>query len=184
MIEKIKTLVKGKCSLDEWDYHISLVVKYSKLLAKKLNANEEIAELGALLHDIGWITDIKNDSDHEISGQIIAEEILKDYDYPQDTINEIKHIIASHRGGSGAEPKTVSAKIVANADAMAHFDVVPWLIQIGLKNNNGDLRKAVEWTYKKIERDWNNKLTLPEAKELTQKKYEGIKSILEPMINK
>jgi uncharacterized protein len=182
MIKEIEKLIREKCASEDWDFHISLVVKYSKILAQKLNSDKKLAELGALLHDIGWIEDMKNDPDHEISGQAIAEEILKKFNYSQDVIDEIKHIIASHRGSTGPEPNTITAKIVANADAMSHFDVIPWFIQLGLKKHNNDLKQATQWTYDKIERDWNKKLTLPEAKELVNKKYEAGKNILEYII--
>ncbi|MAG28590.1 hypothetical protein CL632_00370 [bacterium] len=178
MINKVRELVKEKCGPENWDYHISLVVKYSKLLAKKLGSDEKIAELGALMHDIGWIVDMKNDPDHEISGQPIAEQILKDIGYPQKIIDEVKHIIASHRGSTGPKPETITAKIVANADAMAHFDAIPWFMQLSLKNHDNDLEKAVNWIYNKIERDWSQKLTLPESKEIVKEKYEAIKLIL------
>jgi hypothetical protein len=40
---------------------------------------------------------------------------------------------------------------------MAHFDIIPVLIQAALKKEN-------RWLYEKIERDWNKKLTIPEAR--------------------
>jgi hypothetical protein len=121
---------------------------------------------------------MKNDDDHEISGQPIADEILTKFGYPRKTIEEIKHVIATHRGSTGPEPKTITAKIIANADAMAHFDAVPWLLQIGLENNSNDLSPAVAWVRDKMERNWNTKLTLPEAKEIIKPKYEAAMLLL------
>ncbi len=65
---------------------------------------------------------------------------------------------------------------------MAHFDVIPWFIKIGLRRFDNDTKKATEYTYNKIEKDWNKKLTLPEAKELVREKYEAIKIVLESII--
>jgi putative nucleotidyltransferase with HDIG domain len=183
MLAKIRKLVQEKCDPEDWDNHISLVVKYSKIIAQELGSDVELAELGALLHDIGWIEDMKNDHDHEISGQPIAEKILKDFGYDQDTIDKVKHIIASHRSSAGIEPETITAKIVANADAMAHFDVIPWFIKLKLNKYDNNLKRATQWTYDKIERDWNKKLTMPEAKEIVKEKYEAIKTVLKPIIN-
>ncbi len=151
-------------------------------MAKKLGADAEITELGALLHDIGWITAVKYDPDHEISGQPLAEKLLKKYGYPQDKINQVKHIIASHRGSSEVKPETLEAKIIANADAMAHFDVIPWLFKIALGNNGNDVQKSVRWVFDKAERDWNKKITLPEARELVMEKYKALKVVLEPIL--
>ncbi len=75
MIEKVREIVKKECYERSRKFHISHVVKYAKLLGKKLNADEELAELGALLHDIGRIKfGAKN---HEITGIYEAEKILK-----------------------------------------------------------------------------------------------------------
>ncbi len=160
MIEKVREIVKKECDERNWKFHISHVVKYAKLLAKKLNADEELAELGALLHDIGRIKfGAKN---HEITGIHEAEKILKQLKYTKEIIDEVKHCVESHRGSGNIKPKTIIAKIVANADAMAHFDTVFVLFQVGMKRHN-NIEKAVEWVYEKIERDWNKKLTIPEA---------------------
>ncbi len=180
MVENVRELVKQRCGKNDWRYHILPVVHYAKLLAKTYYADQELAELGALLHDIGWVTDIRNDPDHEIIGVPIAEEILNQFGYAQEVIDEVTHCVESHRGSKGIAPRTLLAKIVANADAMAHFDDIPGLIQIAFKNTNNDRERAVQWVLEKIERDWNNKLTLPEAKEMMREKYRAIKLLLTP----
>jgi len=180
-IREILEIVKAKCEERDWKYHILPVVEYSKLLARRLNSDEEIAELAALLHDIAWIESMENDPEHETIGIPIAEKMLKELGFPEEIIEEIKHCVASHRGSSGTPPKTITAKIIANADAMSHFDNIPYLIQIGLKNNNNDLEKAVKWVYEKIERNWDKKLTLPEAREMMEEKYKAIKIVLGSM---
>ncbi len=177
MIEKVREIVKKECNEEDWQFHILPVVKYARLLAKKLNADEELAELGALLHDIGRIK--FGGKNHEITGVPEAERILKQLNYPKKVINEVKHCVESHRGSRDIIPKTLTAKIVANADAMAHFDTVPVLFQLALKKNN--LKEAIKWVYDKIERDWNKKLTIPEAKEMMREKHEAIKVLLNSM---
>jgi len=179
MIEKVRKIVKKECDEWNWKFHILPVVKYAKLLAKKLNVDGELAELGALLHDIGRIK--FGEKNHEITGIPEAEKILKQFNYPQKIIDEVKHCVESHRGSGTIKPKTVIAKIVANADAMAHFDTIPALLQVALRKENNNLEKAVNWVYDKIERDWNKKLTIPEAKEMMKKKYEAIKLLFNSM---
>ncbi len=119
-IEKVREIVKSECDEWLWKHHICHVVKYSKVLAEKLGADIEIAELGALLHDIGIVKYGKED--HEITGVAEAERILKSVGYPQNVIDEVKHCVESHRGSKDIKPRTITAKIVANADAMAHFE--------------------------------------------------------------
>ncbi|RLJ06347.1 MAG: hypothetical protein DRP14_00175 [Candidatus Aenigmatarchaeota archaeon] len=64
---------------------------------------------------------------------------------------------------------------------MAHFDIIPALLQVALRKENNNLEKAVNWVYDKIERDWNKKLTIPEAKEMMKEKYGAIKLLFSSM---
>jgi hypothetical protein len=68
---------------------------------------------------------------------------------------------------------------VANADAMAHFDLFPALVRAALIKEDDNLKEAVEWLDQKIERDWNKKLTIPEARKMIKEKYEAIKLLLD-----
>jgi putative nucleotidyltransferase with HDIG domain len=176
MIERVREIVKKECGELFWEYHILVVVKYAKLLANKLNADEELAELGALLHDIGRIK--FGEKNHEITGIPEAEMILKGLNYPPKVIDEIKHCVQSHRGSKDVTPKTITAKIVANADAMAHFDAFPALIQFALDRESNP-EKALGWIYEKLKRDWNKKLTIPEAREMIKEKYKEIQQLFD-----
>ncbi|MBT4805745.1 HD domain-containing protein [Candidatus Woesearchaeota archaeon] len=177
MIEKVKEAVLKVADEDEWKFHLSLVVKYAKHLAKIEKVNMEIVELAALLHDIGRIK--FGGKDHEITGVPEAEKILKRLDYSDEIIEEVKHCIESHRAGVNRPAKTKIAEIIRDADAISHFDIIPILIQIGLKKYDGDIRKAVKLVHKKIDRDWNNKMHLPESKRLVEEKYKAAKLLLE-----
>lgn len=134
------------------------MVKYALWLAKAYQVDPEVAELAALLHDIG-----RADTTH--SDEVIAE---------------VKHCIESHRSNEGPEPETILAKIIANADAMVHFDHIPlffyWRAKQGVK-----FEDIVSWVDKKLERNWTTKITLPEARELMKTKYLSAKMMLSAM---
>lgn len=123
-IKKVREILEKEFEYEDWKYHILPVVKYAKELAKIYKVDEDVVELAALLHDVGRI-DIKNEKTHHITGVGDAEKILKELDFPREVIDEVKHCIASHRRGKGPAPSTMTARIVANADAMSHFDVMP-----------------------------------------------------------
>lgn len=182
MLQKVRKIVQEECQKNKrygshtWKHHILKVVKYSKLLAKKLGADEELAELAALLHDLGSIK--YGEESHEITGQRETEKILKKLNYPQNTIDRVKECIASHRASKDVVPKTVEAKIVANADAMAHFDTVSILLRLGLDKYDHNEEKAAKWVLRKLERDWTKKLTIPQAKEMVVEKYRAAKLLL------
>lgn len=176
-IDKIRELVKNEAEENDWKYHILPVVKYAKKLAKIYKADEEIIELAALLHDIGRIK--FHDEDHHISGAAETEKILKEYDYSIEVIKEVKHCVESHRGSQDIKQKTISAKIIANADAMAHFDTLP--IFFYWRKWMKSFEEVVKFVDEKIERDWNKKITLPEAKIMMEKKYKAIRLLIDTL---
>jgi len=174
MLNKVRELVKNEADEADWKYHIVPVTKYAKKLAKILNADEEVVELAALLHDIGRLRFGREN--HEVTGIPEAEKILTEYNAPQNVIAEVKHCIESHRGSKDIQPRTTIAKIIANADAMAHFDILPVFFYWRSKKQTFD--EAFKWVEDKIDREWNKKLTLPEAREMMEEKYKAIKLVL------
>jgi len=178
-IAKIRKLVKERFEEKDWKYHIVPVLKYAKKLAKVYKVDEELVELAALLHDIGRVK-IENDEVHHIIGIPEAEKILKKFNYPEKIIKEVKHVIESHRLDQGPKPKTLVAKIIANADAMAHFDVLPiFFYWRGSRGENfEDILKFVD---NKIEKDWQKKITFPEARKISKSKYEAVRLLLKSL---
>lgn len=175
-------------SHDDWGfkYHILPVVKNAVLLAKKLNADIEIVEVAAYFHDLGISKRIMGETylkenDHHIVGAQEARKILNELNYSKDFIDSVAGCILSHRGRKGPEPITLEQKIIANADAMAHFDTFLDLFTFFVKKTTNSFEEAVEEIYKKMKRDWEIKLTLPEAKELVKPKYDAIMLLLENM---
>ncbi len=176
MLKKVRELVKKEASEDDWRYHFIPIVKYAKQLAKFQNANQEIVELAALLHDIGRIR--HGGKNHDITGIPEAEKILKKLNAPKRVIDEVKHCIQTHRGSKDFPPKTTIAKIIANADAMSHFDILLKLFEIGIKRKKLSFEESLKGVEAKLDRDWNKKLTIPKAKEMAKEKYQAIKLIL------
>jgi len=175
-IEQIREWVAKQFEPEDYQYHILGVVRYALWLAKLYQVDLETVELAALLHDIGR-ADVSRDADHHVAGVPIAEKILQEYKYPAEVIDEIKHCIESHRTTKGPEPKTVIAQIVANADAMSHFDHIPVLFY--WRARRGDkFEDILAWVEQKLEKDWTIKITLPEARKLMKAKYLSAKMML------
>ncbi len=73
--------------------HIQYVYKYVVLLSKDKNVDKEVLELSALLHDIS-MTDMTLDrSRHNEFGADIAEQLLRENDYPEDKVQLVKKCI-------------------------------------------------------------------------------------------
>lgn len=182
-IEKIILIVKEKHSEKDFKFHIIPVVKNSVMLAKKLKADVDVVEVSAYLHDIGRAKNAEwcEEENHYIVGMKKAEEILNNLGYEKEFIEKVKHCILAHRGRKEPEPETIEAKIVNTADAMTHFDSFLDLITDFYVDYKEDLNKTISVIDAKIERDWNKKISIPEAKKISEPKYKAIKLLINSM---
>lgn len=183
MLNEIAKIVESACKKETnyfgygaWEHHILHVVKYAKIIARKINADEEVVEIAALLHDYASVLSYDMYEDHHIHGARLAEDILKKYNYPDEKIEQIKHCILSHRGSKQIKKLSNEALCIADADSMAHFDAIPSLFYLAFLSHKMGINEARGWLMGKLERSWN-KLS-PEAKELIKDKYEASKLLL------
>jgi len=156
---------------------VESVAEYSKLLAKKFNADEEICEISAWLHDIKKIKEQKEN--HHIHGAEEAEEILNKLNYPKNKIEKVKHCILTHSSDKKYMPESKEAKIVACADALSHFDNFPALAYVVYNLKQHSIEEGREWILKKYQSCWDKLDLIPETKDIALPKYEAIKLILE-----
>ncbi|MBU3957635.1 MAG: HD domain-containing protein [Nanoarchaeota archaeon] len=182
MKNKIIEFVKKEHDRDDFDFHIMVVVKNALKLSEITDADKEVVEIAAFLHDIGRAHGLKPSdvNKHHITSAKKAELILRDLKYPEDKIRKIVDCILSHRGNSDDFPATtLEQKIITNADAMAHFCAFLELFKEFVTQEN--FQDAVKLIDAKIERDWNKKLTMPEAREMVRDKYNAIRLLLNSM---
>ena len=185
VIENIKQELLKRCNnykekygYDFWNDHIKYVVKNSIELAKKYNADVEIVELGALLHDISMPSEIGPRDEHHIYGAQIADELLTKLNYPEDKKEMVKKCVLNHRGSKNLVRDSIEEQCVADADVMAHFDCIPSLFHLAFGKNEMDksIEEGTEFVKKKLERDFN-KLS-DRTKEEIKDRYENIMRVL------
>ncbi len=165
---------KREDGINMYDIHVKYVVEYAKQLAEKLNANEEIVEISALLHDIGRL-DGTEDNHHTIGAQY-AQMYLTSLGYPQEKIERVKHCILAHRGSLSIPRETVEAECVASADAMAHFRNISDMFYFVYHDLGESLDKGKQMIKDKLERSYNK--MIKEGKEIIQEKYDATMKIL------
>lgn len=183
MIDQIAGIVEDACRNDAnffgygiWKHHIVHVVKYAKIMAGKVGADEEIVEIAALLHDYASIIDYELYEDHHIHGAEEAEKILQRFDYPDDKMEKVKECILCHRGSKVVSKQSREAHCVADADGMAHYDSLGSLFYLAFNSHGMDVERATEWIKGKLERSWNK--ISPEAKEVIRDKYRAAELLL------
>lgn len=180
IIEEVRKFVEEECKRETsnyqgaWEEHIVPVVNYSKLLAEKLNADKEIVEIAAWLHDIGSI--IHGRENHHITSSEIAEKKLTEWGYDKDKVGKVKCCIFTHRGSLNIQRETKEAEIIAEADGMSHFDSINGLFKSAFIEEKNNISEAKVYVREKLVRSWN-KLSL-EAKQIIKPKYEAAMLLL------
>ena len=76
--------------------HIRYVYKYVIILSENKNVDREVLELSALLHDIAMTDKNLDRARHNEDGSIIAEQLLRQEEYPEDKIQFVKKCILNH----------------------------------------------------------------------------------------
>lgn len=113
---------------------------------------------------------------HHITGAEIAEKKLKEFGYSEDKIEKIKHCILAHRGSQNIKRESVEAQIIADADAMTHFNDISRLFGVALIIEGKNYVEARKSVFEKLQRTWN-KLS-PDAKKIVELKWLASQELL------
>lgn len=157
-------------------YHIEAVVKNAEILANKYNADKEVCIISAWLHDIASITNYKLYEEHHIHGAKIASEILRKFKYDDDKIELVKACILNHRGSIDNKRLSKEEQIVADADAISHFDSITSLLYLAYKEKNMNIEEGKNFVKSKLERSYR-KLS-DESKIFYKEKFKNVMNIL------
>lgn len=92
--------------------HVERVFKIATFLAEEEKADVELVQVGALLHDIGWIVG----KPHNENGAKLAREILEEINYPEEQIEKVARIVLYHDLDFKNKLETLEERIVWDAD--------------------------------------------------------------------
>ena len=104
--------------------HIQYVYKYVVMLSEGKNVDGEVLELAALLHDISMTDGTLDRSRHNEFGAEIAEQLLRENDYPEDKTQLVKKCILNHSKRRQEYRTTEEEQMLVDADGLSHFDVI------------------------------------------------------------
>lgn len=175
-IKELIKIYKENCEdhYDFWNEHIKYVYEESQKLAKQYGADIEIVKLGALLHDIALFSKVGDRKDHHINGKILAEKMLKKYNYPDDKLARVLSSVYNHRSSKNAT--SIEDLCVADADIIAHFDNIPMLFNSAYNRCNVNLSEVRSWMKECFEKDYND--LSDRAKEQFKDRYKLICEII------
>ena len=183
MRDSIEQIVEQACAADTnifgydiWTHHILKVIENTKRLASHFDANPEIVELAALLHDYASIKDKALYADHHIHGPIEAEKLLKRFDYPKEKREAVKNAIATHRASVTVEHRSAEGACLANADAMSHIEHVPSLLYLAYIHHGMGIDEGKTWVKAKLQRSWQK--LREDVQDIVRDKYEAALKVL------
>lgn len=156
-----------------WKFHVKPVIEYSKQMAEKYNADYEAVWLGAVMHDICRLTE---EDPHDELGSKKAFSILIEKGFNESMAKKVSNIILTHRCKK-FPPETLDQKIVASADAMAHF-LSPFYLWI-FRYSDNNFEEILNKNISKVGRDFNEKIFFADEKEMVRKEYEVLKKWFE-----
>jgi len=182
IIEEIRRFVEeeskkpsAKYDFEIYKFHFVPMREYAVKLAKKLNADIEIVELAAWLHDIGSV--IYGRENHHITGAGIAEKKLKELNYPEEKIGKIKLCILNHRGSVNNCRISIEEQIISDADAISNFDNLTGVFAGVLLYEKLNQEEAKISVRKKLQRKYEQ-LYLEESKIIIKPKFEAAMILL------
>ena len=183
MKKEIEHIVEQACAADTnifgydiWTHHILKVVQNAKQLAPRFDADSEIVEFAALLHDYASIKDKALYADHHIHGPIEAEKILKRFGYPKDKTEAVKNAIATHRASVIVEDRSAEGECLANADAMSHIEQVSSLLYLAYIHHGMEIDEGRVWVKGKLQRSWQK--LREDVQDIVRDTYEAALKIL------
>lgn len=182
IINKIKDFVEEECKrptsrygYEPFLFHFTPVVKYAVILADELGGDKEVILIAAWLHDIGSI--IHGRSDHHLTGSEIAGRKLAELGYPSEKIELVKRCILNHRGSINNERESIEEQIVAEADALSHFDNISGIFKAAFVYEGNSQEEATISVRQKLERKWQQ-LHFDKSREIIRPRYEAVMLLL------
>lgn len=164
----------------DWLYtnHVLWVANKAEELAKRFGVDPKLARAAGLLHDVSDAKIARDEPNSEELSLKIADDLLKQAGFEDSVIDlVVNDALRYHSCRDGESPSSDVGKILATADAMAHFQTDFYLYAYSSKLF-GDYKKLKEWSAQKIERDLINKIFFEEIREEVRPQYDTLKRML------
>ena len=155
--------------------HIQYVYKYVLLLSENKNVDREVLELSALLHDIAMTDRSLDRAKHNEYGSVIAEQLLRENNYPEDKVQLVKKCILNHSSKRAEFRTTEEERILVDADGLSHFDSINNLYSLAHNVMELNDEDAIKFIQDKLTKDYNE--ISDDLKYLIQEKYDKVMSI-------
>ncbi len=157
----------------EWfiEYHLDIVEQIALELCDLYpDADRDLVHLLVWLHDYWKIVDFDNEYKMTL---IQWKKKLSELGFEEDIIEKALWFveIMDQNESLDISKTAIEIQIISSADWCSHF-VWPFLKLWWYENSDKDYKELMKDNIYKIQKDWNKKIVLPEAREAFQKHYE------------
>lgn len=127
----------GDYNYNYWDNHVKFVVDISKQLAKEKNADLEIVEISAILHDIAKVLSLNEEESHNLVGSQFAVKLLREKGFDEEKIEKVRKCILYHGGDLDDNILLTNEEwCVRNADILSLFNNISIFYHIAFNEYN------------------------------------------------
>ncbi len=176
----IREYVKTECyketfTRELYDNHIVVVAEFGAKLAKILNADFQVVQLAAYLHDFSSVHNFELLNEHRVKEAKVADELLQQFNYSENIINQVKDTILKHSKPQNKKQLTAEAICLFNADAMSQLAKPLFWLYFGYTIKKRSYKECIEIYTKWMEDNWKN--MIEPAREMMMEEYEFIKKL-------
>lgn len=192
--EKIMSYFSGG---DEHGFdHTERVYKNSLKISDGENVDMDIVKTAALLHDVARFKENKDSSIcHAEEGARMAEDILKEFSFPNEKIKHVCDCIVTHRYSKKLKAETREAEILQDADrldALGAIIISRVFVRCGKRgvpiydsdvsvseNYDGSVATAINHFYEKSFRITPETFKTVKAREIAKGRYDFVKEFVD-----
>ncbi len=162
-----------------YSYHVFIVADYASQLATKHRIDSELPRAAALLHDCADAVMSRFDGRHTETTYELSRSLLEKSGFtPAEITLVVDDAIAYHSCRDGHSPTSIEGKVLAVADAFAHFKTDYYLRAVEALLGEVSLEECKQWVCKKIDRDYHDKIPcLPDEVSEIERDYQLLKEL-------
>lgn len=183
-IEKFRIIVKENFrrkdfTYHEWmvEYHLDIVERIAFELCEFYpEANKEIVQTLVWFHDFGKPIDEENEREITL---VKGPMVLSELGFPEQFVNTVVDYWKLFEQKNEIDLRTapIEVQIVSSADGASHLTGVFYPSYFGDEPKES-FQSTQEHLREKIEKDWNRKIVLPEARKAFEQRYLKAKELL------